>query len=627
MAEAGAESATACRCTVGEERCGDCLRFEGVGVVLGKRWILDDISGAIPAGRWTHIVGPNGAGKSTLLRTIAGVLPVASGRIFYRCDDLSRLSPNERARIVAYVPQRIEALPPIRAVDFVAQGLYAQRASGEPRLRQFERAFACLASMRLERLAFRSIDEVSGGERQMLVLCSAILQNAKIILFDEPTASLDIRYSSVFFEEIARLRSTGKTIVSVSHDLRQTASYADNVLVLKEGRCIEFAKNRFPSRAIFEKAFDGISPEDWEEIERRATQRARERVEEESEGRTTRDAYAERPSTEVATKGAREGERRREVRAIWVAYGILAVLIAALPWVGATSLSYPFDEVSEHIFFNLRVPRVLFAVLAGGVLAAVGASFQALFQNPLASPYTLGIASGASLGALIAIQWGVVSALILPSLSALGGLISLLAVLAISQRFGMRSSVYCLLAGVATSMFCSACGLVVQAFATPLTAQQMMRWQLGGLELAGYDAFSIVPVIVVSIVVLLRNAPALDLIAVDTELAQSRGVDVLRARRVVIVAASVAAALVVSQCGPISFVGLVVPNVIRTIYRCDMRTTYVLSIPAGAIALLVADVVSRMLEGVAWIPVGVVIALIGVPVFVALLFKRRTFLE
>ena len=612
---------------VGKERCGEWLRFEGVGVVLGKRRILDDISGAIPAGQWTHIVGANGAGKSTLLRTIVGVLPVASGRIFYRGDDISRLLPNERARIVAYVPQRIEALPPIRSVNFVAQGLYAQRASVEPRLRQFERAFACLASMRLEHLAFRSIDEVSGGERQMLVLCSAILQNAKIVLLDEPTASLDIRYSGVFLEEIMRLRSAGKTIISVSHDLRQTASCADNVLVLKEGRCIEFAKGRFPSRSVFEQAFAGISPEDWEEIERRATKRSRARVEARSAGITTHDAYAERPSTDVAIKGACEGQRRRELRAIWLAYGILAVLIAALPWVGAMWLSYPFDEVSEHIFFNLRVPRVLFAVLAGGVLAAVGASFQALFQNPLASPYTLGIASGASLGALIAIQWGVVSAFILPSLSALGGLISLIAVLAISHRFGMRSPVYCLLAGVATSMFCSACGLVVQAFATPLTAQQMMRWQLGGLELAGYDAFSIAPVVVVSIVVLLRNASALDLIAVDTELAQSRGVDVLRARRVVIVASSIAAALVVSQCGPISFVGLVVPNAIRTIYQCDMRTTYVLSIPAGAIALLVADVVSRMLEGVAWIPVGVVIALIGVPIFVALLFKRRTFSE
>ena len=613
------------------DNSNDSLCLEEISVELNKRRILCDISCEFPTGEWTHIVGANGAGKSTLLKAIAGILPPCAGHVVYRGADIWGLLPHERARIMAYVPQRIEALPPIRAASFVAQGLYAHRlAMQAPTTSDIDRAMSCMASMKLEHLANRSIDEVSGGERQMLVLCSAILQDAQMILLDEPTSALDIHHCRRFFEEIDRLRLQGKTIISVSHDLRQTATYAYNTLVLCNGRCIEFARNRFPSHHSLDETFSGISADDWEEIERRVAKRSAisrgavsGSVEDSASGAVSGLAKGWASNDEFVADW-RSDLRRREVRAMWIVYGALALLIAVLPWVGATWLGIPFDGVAEHIFVNLRIPRVLFAALAGGVLAAVGASFQALFQNPLASPYTLGIASGASLGAMIAIQWGVVSIFALPLLATLGGGVSLIAVIAISHRFGMRSPLYCLLAGVATSMFCSACGLAVQAFATPLTAQQMMRWQLGGLEIAGYDAFYIAPIIAVAIAVLWRNAAPLDLIAVDSELAQSRGVDVSRVRYFVVVAASVAAALVVSQCGPISFVGLVVPNLIRSIYRCDMRTTYALSIPIGAIALLVADAISRIIEGTAWIPVGVIIALIGVPVFVGLMYRKRT---
>ncbi len=622
------------------------LKAEHISVSLNNKRILNDISCEFPKGEWTHIVGANGAGKSTFLKILAGVLPPDEGTVCDGAVDLMRISPARRAHIVAYVPQRLEALAPLNAVRFVAQGLYAEHISAHrPQDCACDRAYALMRSMHLDHLAHRSMNELSGGECQMLVLCSAILQNTQILLLDEPTASLDMQHTRRFFEIVGALRAQGKTILSVSHDLRHTASYADNAFVMRDGHCIEFARHEFPSRKILSSALGDIPDEDWDEIRMRIRSRRKTPPETLRQSpQTPSETLRQPPQTPPETlrqplqtspetlrqspqtpKNARACAdlRRREKRAVIVSCAVLCALVFGLPWVGATFIGVPFDDVSARVFWALRVPRVLLAMLAGGVLAVVGASFQALFQNALASPYTLGVASGASLGAMIAIQCGVFSAVLLPGLATLGGILSLSAVVAIASRFGLRSPAYCLLAGVATSMFCSACGLAVQAFATPLTAQQMMRWQLGGLEIAGYEAFAAVPVIALALVVLFRRAPALDLLSVDARLAQSRGVDVPRERLRVIVAASVAASIVVSLCGPIGFVGLIVPNAVRFIFGADMRTAFVLSFPVGASVLLIADAGSRLLESVIWIPVGVIIAIVGVPIFVFFLFKMR----
>ena len=607
-----------------------CLKAEHISVALNKKRILNDISCVFPKGEWTHIVGANGAGKSTFLKVLAGILPPDEGTVRAGDDDLMKISPALRAHIVAYVPQRLEALAPLKAVRFVAQGLYAEHISARRAAAgACDRAYALMRSMHLDHLAHRPMNELSGGECQMLVLCSAILQNTQILLLDEPTASLDMQHTRRFFEIVAALRAKGKTILSVSHDLRQTASYADNAFVMRDGHCIEFVRHAFPSRKILSWALGDIPDEDWNEIRTRL----RSRRKSPSDAQTPPDSLPQpqqtppdslpQPQQMPKNSLACADLRRREKRAVIASWTVLCALVLLLPWVGATFLGVPFDDVSARVFWSLRVPRVLLALLAGGVLAVVGASFQALFQNALASPYTLGVASGASLGAMIAIQCGVFSAVLLPGLATLGGILSLSAVVAIASRFGLRSPVYCLMAGVATSMFCSACGLAVQAFATPLTAQQMMRWQLGGLEIAGYEAFSAVPVIALALVALFRRAPALDLLSVDAGLAQSRGVDVPGVRLRVIVAASVAASIVVSLCGPIGFVGLIVPNAARFIFGADMRTAFALSFPVGASVLLIADAGSRLLESVIWIPAGVIIAIAGVPVFVFFLFKMR----
>ena len=143
------------------DNSNDSLCLEEISVELNKRRILCDISCEFPTGEWTHIVGANGAGKSTLLKAIAGILPPCAGHVVYRGADIWGLLPHERARIMAYVPQRIEALPPIRAASFVAQGLYAHRlAMQAPTTSDIDRAMSCMASMKLEHLANRSIDEV-----------------------------------------------------------------------------------------------------------------------------------------------------------------------------------------------------------------------------------------------------------------------------------------------------------------------------------------------------------------------------------------------------------------------------------------------------------------------------------
>ena len=556
--------------------------------------ILHDVSVEFGSGCWTHILGPNGAGKSTLLKVMASLLVPASGQVKVDDEDVRGLSVTARAQTVAYVPQRLEAVPELTVRDFVMQGAFACM---DARL-QAQRATAAMAHVGLTEFSERRLSTLSGGELQKAMIAGAIAQSAPVILLDEPTSALDLAQSERINGVLRSLAASGLTIVTVTHDIRQAARTADAVVLLNQGR-VAWQGAGFPPSSVLSDVY-GVAPTAFASL-----------VEHSS---SVEPVLA--PPTRGETQTMPQAASRQFL--VWGAVAVAALVLIA-PFVGANFVN-PFDLSSTDatILMSLRVPRVIWGAVSGATLAVVGASLQAMLQNPLATPYTLGLASGASLGAMIAISVGWTSLWILPVASFLGAGVTMSAVLAMTAHFGFKNPAFCLLAGVAASMFCSALSLVFQALATPLTAQQMMRWQMGGLDVVGYSTIALVPMIAFCCVGLFGQARALNLISVDTSLAQTRGVSVERTRRTTFVLASLATALVVAVCGPISFVGLLIPMWLRQRLGADLRCLVPLCALMGAMFILVSDMVARLVETTAYVPVGVVVAILGVPAVLGL---------
>lgn len=562
----------------------------------GDRCVIDGLEYAFGNGAWTFIIGPNGAGKTTLLKLLACLERPTAGEIRLGNRLLSAMTAAERARVIAYVPQRLESVPGLTVFEFVCQGAYAWLKLEPDEMRQ-KRAAQSLEELGLASYMDRRLDTLSGGELQLCVLASALAQNASVLLLDEPTSALDLKHAEQFCQAVARLKAKGLTIISTTHDLVQAARYADDCILMKEGACLYHASG-MPNADLLSTAY-GMPACEFERLS----------------------AFEHAGIHESSVISEDRAQRPSGAGIHWIGFVAASLIILLLsPFFGA-SWSTPFEN--SEIFMNLRIPRVLWGALAGATLSMVGGVLQALFQNPLATPYTLGIASGASLGAMAAIQMGVAAVWCLPIAACTGGLLCMAVVLALASRAGMRQPVTCLMAGVAVSMFCSAAGLVIQAFATPMTAQQMMRWQLGGLEIVGYSSFVSFPLIIAALMGMYGLHRPLNLMSVDADLAATRGVQVVKTRTLAIVATGIATSLVVSICGPISFIGLIIPNAVRRLYGADLRRLLPLSALIGASFLMLADTCSRLLERLAWIPVGVVTAVVGAPIFIFAMLRSK----
>lgn len=572
---------------------------------------------------WTHIIGPNGAGKSTWIRVLAGLFCPDSGEVTLDGARLASLGVLTRAEKIAYVPQRLEAVPELSVLSFVSQGTYAWGMRGAEPAQRLERARRALRELGVVHLASRRLCTLSGGELEMCILASAVAQRARILLLDEPTAALDVGYAEVFCRAVRRLVRKGMIVISVTHDLGQAARYADRVIVMSRGRIVSDSAS-LPSARLLGRVYRA-DPQVFARYARESRVRVR-RVCRTAVRSGHRLQMTDIPVSMYSRRRARAcSEASQEAvqgnRALWLALAVTLCALLVCPWVGATA-SFPWDA-SREVFWQLRVPRVLWGALSGCVLAMAGSVLQSVFQNALATPYTLGLASGASLGAMLAIQLGFAGIFGLSASSCAGGILTMGAVIAVSARMGRYQPFNCLLAGIAASMFCGAAGLAVQAFATPFTAHQMMRWQLGGLEVTGYGAFASVPMIAIALIYLYLSAERLDMLSVDSELAASRGVRIVRTRAAVLLAAGLATSIVVSVCGPIGFIGLIIPHILRRIYGCAMRHLMVLCALYGAAFLVLADTISRIFERFAWLPVGVITAAIGAPVLVCIIRKRK----
>jgi iron complex transport system permease protein len=323
----------------------------------------------------------------------------------------------------------------------------------------------------------------------------------------------------------------------------------------------------------------------------------------------------------------------RVSRGLLLLWLVAAAALAVAPFVGVERLPWGAcldvagREPAGRIFWILRVPRVLAAFLAGAGLAAAGAAFQAVFRNPLATPYTLGVSGGAAFGVALVTRLGLAVALTGAPLASLAAFVgALLAIGVVWGIAGMRAELAdasLLLAGVAVSFFFSSMILFLQYTASLGDSFRVVRWLMGGLGAVDFGAVAeLAPFVLVGALVLLLRARELDLLACGADLAASRGVDVAGTRKILFVATSVMVGGVVACCGPIGFVGLMAPHVCRLLLGGQHRRLLPASLLLGGAFLVVCDTVARVIIAPAELPVGVLTAFLGGPFFLWLLLRH-----
>ena len=324
----------------------------------------------------------------------------------------------------------------------------------------------------------------------------------------------------------------------------------------------------------------------------------------------------------------------------WVLASAAAAVIAVIvaPFIGETPLQFSrvfafsvplADNVDAQIFFLARLPRSLAAALVGGTLAAAGVVFQGLLRNALATPYTLGISAGASFGAMTAITFGSAIPILgwtgVTGASLAGATLAVLVVYALaSARHSGLSTTVLLLAGVTMNSFFSALILFVQYLSDFTETFRALRWLMGDLDVAGYQPIlGGLPLIVIAMAGCVWLARPLNLLSLGADAAATRGVDVRRAQRIAFFCGSLATGAAVSIGGPIGFVGIIVPHLVRLVVGADHRLVLPASFFFGAAFLVACDVVSRTVMAPLELPVGIITALIGGPFFLWLLIRKR----
>jgi iron complex transport system permease protein len=304
---------------------------------------------------------------------------------------------------------------------------------------------------------------------------------------------------------------------------------------------------------------------------------------------------------------------------------LVRMLLAHLP---GLTIQADWPETFVTILFQIRLPHSALIVLTGAALASSGAAYQGLFRNPLADPYLIGVASGAGLGAVLAMSLHWPSDLFglyaVPAAAFLGAVLTVTIVYFLARSGGSVPTTTLILAGVAFS-----------SFATSLTSFLMLRsreelqralgWLLGGGVLSGWEPVgAMLPYVLLGLVVLAASGHTLNVMQFGDEQARQLGLPVERRKIILILAASLTAAAAVAFAGIIGFIGLIVPHVVRLIWGPDYRQLIVLSMLGGGTALLLADLLARVLLAPQTLPVGIVTALAGAPFFLWVLRRAKS---
>ena len=320
--------------------------------------------------------------------------------------------------------------------------------------------------------------------------------------------------------------------------------------------------------------------------------------------------------------------RRSIILTAIVAAGVAVVLLAPMAGVeriGLDAIRSPRGtDVAAQILWRIRVPRVLAGFIAGAALALSGMTFQAVFRNPLATPFTLGVSSGAAFGAALAVMTGFTLgavALTGQSLSAFAW-----AALSIGLVYGLTkvrrgfSTATMLIAGVAVNFFFSSLMLFMQYLSDFTQSFRMVRWLMGGVDAAGFQEVAVMAVFACAgSLVVFAHLAELDLLSMGDDIAAGRGVPVRRVRRLLFLSASLMVGGVVAVCGPIAFIGMMAPHICRLLVGPGHRTLAPVVLVVGGAFLVACDALARTVIAPAEIPVGVITALLGGPFFLWLL--------
>ena len=286
------------------------------------------------------------------------------------------------------------------------------------------------------------------------------------------------------------------------------------------------------------------------------------------------------------------------------------------------------DEAAANILWNIRMPRVVLAGLVGAALAIAGAAFQGLLKNPLADPYTLGVSSGASVGAVMTLFFGIsipfLGIYTLPVMSLLGALVTMLAVMAFAKLVDKTLKMETvILTGIIFSSFLGSIISLMIAL-TGEELRQIIGWLLGSVSMRGWPFVQMaLPFILIGSFILWLNRRELNAMLFGEERAQHLGVDVKKRKMMILISGSVLTGAAVAVSGTIGFVGLVVPHMVRLVWGSDHRHVLPLSFINGAALLIVCDLVSRTIISPTELPIGVITAFIGAPVFAFIFFRQR----
>jgi len=313
---------------------------------------------------------------------------------------------------------------------------------------------------------------------------------------------------------------------------------------------------------------------------------------------------------------------------LWTGAALMTTACAVALGPRGTWTPFLGSDLEAQIVRDVRVPRVLLGFLAGSALATAGMGFQALFRNALATPYTIGVSAGASLGAAVYVHAGLAATVAgIPgqSLAAFAGAVAaIVLVYGIGRTATGFSTATLLLAGVAVSSLCTSIILAIQYVGDVSTSFRIGRWLVGGVEVVGFTpVVQTLPFALLGMSGIALVLRPLDLLALGDESAASRGVAVHSVKRLVFGSASLMVGGVVAACGPIGFVGLIVPHIGRILVGPRHRALGPFCLAMGGAFLVACDTLGRIIVAPIEIPVGIITALIGGPFFLALLVRGQ----
>lgn len=310
-----------------------------------------------------------------------------------------------------------------------------------------------------------------------------------------------------------------------------------------------------------------------------------------------------------------------------ILYCLLTIVVLGLMILGLFLGSVDirsFDENSLYIIKHLRLPRVIMCVLSGAGLAVCGAAYQAIFRNPLSDPYTLGISSGAALGAAIAIVLGLdVFFFSIGGFAFSFALLTVWIIIRISSVGNRLHITTLLLAGISINFLIAAIISIIMVVNQD-SMDKIIFWTMGSLSGSKFSDITIVlPFVLIGIIIIRIYARELNALLTGNDTARSLGVNVERTKKIILFFSTLMIGVIVSYCGVIGFVGLIVPHIIRLLVGSDNRRIIPYSIFGGMIFMLVADIISRTVIAPSELPIGSITAVVGAPFFIYLLYNAK----